>query len=176
MTRPGRTSQVALSMCEMMGKVYRKLAECAAMPASTPAMQDALGRLEAQLDEFFLTPCASASAHHRPLSPRIRAAARHRPLSLHTRPFPSAPLGWLVALEPRRTTPVAGPPRLPRPLPSPRCVRTSAVSTLSLLACGVRRGTRMPTTPWSALRIPESSAAPSDESHPPGGRNPSVRN
>jgi len=48
--------QVLLSLCEQMGKIYRKLAECTAQPSASPAMHEALARVDSLLEEHLIAP------------------------------------------------------------------------------------------------------------------------
>ena len=51
-------AQVILGLCELLNKVYRKLAECATMDSTTPAIREALGRVDEKLEELFLAPAS----------------------------------------------------------------------------------------------------------------------
>ena len=50
-------SQVLLSLCELMGKVYRKLIECAA-PGVSKELMEAVSKADAYLEEHFFSPAA----------------------------------------------------------------------------------------------------------------------
>ena len=47
-----------MCLCELMGRVYRKLAECTAVSGASKAVLEAVSRADVLLDEHFLSPAA----------------------------------------------------------------------------------------------------------------------
>jgi len=50
--------QVVHSLCELMGRVYRKLVECTVAPGASKELLEAVSRADAFLEEHFLSPAA----------------------------------------------------------------------------------------------------------------------
>jgi len=51
-------SQVLISLCDLMGKIYRKLVECTAAPSASKELFDAVNKVDSYLEEHFLAPAA----------------------------------------------------------------------------------------------------------------------
>ena len=48
--------QVALGLCDLLSKIYRKLAECTAVSGAPASLAEAVARVDEKLEENFLAP------------------------------------------------------------------------------------------------------------------------